>query len=179
MEDVIHVNATDPNGQVYCHYQGDVVNFDGVHVSKVCWTCPFWTGLNGGFGVECTYDDPGATANPMKYTKAGAAKAEAPEPTDDPNSVSSQGGLASMQARQGLQNEEPVEETEEQAPEEAPTNEKPAPKEQSAVPAQQKEQAPEDTQQQVPAKKKVPPQFQKATAADVIAEVLKTQFSNK
>src|SRR3990167_1814496 len=104
-EDVRHINLTNPADETaFCFYQGDVVKFDGVHVAKVCWNCPFWGGLADGYGVECVYDDPGATAPEVKYTKPNAAMAEAPErfAEGEEDSVASAAGIAARDARAQL-----------------------------------------------------------------------------
>lgn len=113
MEDTRHLNLTDPATEtVYCHYQGDVVKFDGVHVAKVCWNCPYWGGLAEGYGVECVYDDPNATAPEVKYTKPNAAKAEAPQkPAEgEEDSVASAAGIAARDARAQLAPAKPEQE---------------------------------------------------------------------
>lgn len=140
-EDVVHINLTDPNEQVYCHLLGEVSTFDGPFVSKTCWTCPYWTGLARGYGVECTYDDPNASSNPVKYSKATAAKAEAPEPPEDPETISSQAGVAALRSREQLPTS--GEETEEEvSDEEIPTGEESSDAEPSADEEQPAEEVP-------------------------------------
>lgn len=102
-QDVRHKNMTDPAAeQAYCHLQGDIVKFDGVHVANVCWGCSYWGGLAGGFGVECVYDDANATQPEVTYTKPVTAMAEAPEAVDDADSISSADGIAARDARIAL-----------------------------------------------------------------------------
>jgi len=165
MEDVNHINLVDANEQVYCHFTGQVDVFDGVHVAKLCWNCPFWGGLTPeGNGVSCVYDDPAATAASVKYTKPSAALAEAPERPEDLTTVSSQAGLAAFQARQAMVPAQP--EGEAAVPEKEVSPEQAAPEE--------TEEAPAET---IPPKKKkgpVPPQFAKSiTQVDLVAAMVK------
>ncbi len=136
MEDTRHLNLTDPATEtVFCFYQGDVVKFDGVHVAKVCWNCPFWGGLAEGYGVECVYDDPNAREQTVKYTKPNAAKAEAPErfAEGEEDSVASAAGIAARDARAQLAPAQPEEEV--PAEDEGAAAGQPAAEEGAAVPA--------------------------------------------
>lgn len=164
MEDVRHINKTDPaTEQVFCFYRGAVAKFDGEHVANVCWQCPYWGGLAGGYGVECVYDDPSATAVAVTYTKPSAAAAEAPEVPEDKDSVASQAGIAARDAR--IEMSPPAAEGEIPAVEPAPATDEAAAEE--STPLAAPEAAPKK-------KKPVPPQFQrKANAVDVITEIAK------
>ncbi len=178
-QDVKHINMTEPVSEtVYCHYQGDIVKFDGVHVANICWGCPFWAGLAGGFGVECIYDDANATQPEVVYTKPATAKAEAPERVEDADSIASTDGIAARDARVKLSPAvedatTPVEEetpTEEAAPtEEVPEGTPTAP----AVPTKTK--APVMPSAPVKKKNPVPPQFRKANSVDVLTEMIKVK----
>ena len=167
MQDARHINMTDPaTEQVYCHFQGDVAKFDGVHVATVCWGCPFWAGLAGGFGVECVYDDANATQPEVTYTKPATAMAEAPEAVEDADSIASTDGIAARDERVKLT---PATEDAEAPTEEVPAEEAPA-----AAPAK-KNPVPPQFQKKKKAPAALPPMPAKSmTAVDLISETIAT-----
>jgi len=99
--EVNHINLIDDSGQVYCHLGGDIDVLDGEHVAKSCWICPYWVGLAGGYGVECSYKDEnlGRQVSEMTYRNAEDARDHAPEPPEDPNSIASKDGIKMMDLR--------------------------------------------------------------------------------
>lgn len=97
-----HVNLLDDSGQVYCHYEGDIVTLDGEHIAQVCWKCPYWVGLAGGYGVECEYKDGnlGKGVEKMTYRNAEDARDHAPEATKSYDSIASKDGIKLNQLRE-------------------------------------------------------------------------------
>lgn len=167
---VNHVNLIDESGQVYCHYQGDIDTFDGEHIAQVCWKCPYWMGLAGGYGVECDYKDEnlGKGVEKMTYRNAEDARDHAPEATKNYDSIASKDGikLNQLRAKNSSDQEEAAGEVE-QDKEEAAAKDAEAVAEEAPV-EEVVEEVPEapvpETGTAVPMKK--------ATVADVVGAVI-------
>lgn len=102
---VRHINLVDDSGQVYCHFMAEIVPLEGPHVATVCWKCPYWTGLAGGYGVECTYQDEnlGKGVQEMTYRNAEDSRDHAPKKAGNPDSISDKDALKARDLREKVQ----------------------------------------------------------------------------
>lgn len=98
---VRHVNLTDEDGQVYCHQEGGLVVYDGEHIHKSCWSCPYWSGVAKGYGVECSYEDVNVPAgiDEVSMSKPEDALAAAPPIPKSSVDIASPIGIAARDAR--------------------------------------------------------------------------------
>jgi hypothetical protein len=101
---ITHVNLVDEGGQVFCFKEGDIVTFDGPFVATTCWQCPVWTGLAGGYGVECKYADAnlGDAVEKMTYRNSEDARDHAPDTPGDLKSVADKDAIKMNEMRAKL-----------------------------------------------------------------------------